>query len=283
MSMQCARCGKFTITRTAARVAEGDATLPSLSAWIRERTEMGVEVPEVNSTSLCEIQANLPTYRVPEKLLILLRSLERKTTFPGQEILIVPNHDFPLAWAASEIEFRFLFHGLIERELVRNTEGSYNDGVFKCQITPGGWEYLDRHAQTSVISNQAFVAMSFAEEMTPAWEVGIRPGVQKAGFDPYRVDVRPHIDRIDNKIITEIRNSRFLVADVTLQRPGVYFEAGFALGLGLPVFWCVRKDDLPNVHFDTRQYNHIVWEQPEELVDRLSLFISAIVVTTKKA
>ena len=67
------------------------------------------------------------------------------------------------------------------------------------------------------------------------------------------------------------------MADVTQQRAGVYFEAGYALGLGLPVFWCVRKDDLDNVHFDTRQYNHIVWENEEDLAEQLYLFVTAII------
>lgn len=61
------------------------------------------------------------------------------------------------------------------------------------------------------------------------------------------------------------------------QRPGVYFEAGYALGLGIPVFWCVRSDDLANVHFDTRQYNHIVWENERQLAEQLYLYVSAIV------
>lgn len=79
------------------------------------------------------------------------------------------------------------------------------------------------------------------------------------------------------KIITEIKNSRFLVADVTQQRPGVYFEAGYALGLGIPVFWCVREDDLKNVHFDTRQYNHIVWKDENHLAEQLYFYVSAVI------
>lgn len=89
--------------------------------------------------------------------------------------------------------------------------------------------------------------------------------------------MEPHVDRIDTKIITEIKNSRFIVADVTEQKHGVYFEAGYALGLGLPVIWCVCKDHLPNVHFDTRQYNHIVWESEYDLKEQLYNFICAII------
>lgn len=61
---------------------------------------------------------------------------------------------------------------------------------------------------------------------------------------PHRVDKEPHIDRIDAKIIADIKDSLFLVADVTRQKQGVYFEAGFALGLKLPVISSVREDDL---------------------------------------
>lgn len=119
--------------------------------------------------------------------------------------------------------------------------------------------------------------MSFAAELKTAWEDGIHRALTKAQFRPYRVDAIPHIDRIDTKIITEIKNSRFLIADVTQQRPGVYFEAGYALGLGLPVFWSVRADDLANVHFDTRRFNHIVWESEGHLADQLYLFVTAII------
>jgi hypothetical protein len=51
-----------------------------------------------------------------------------------------------------------------------------------------------------------------------------------------------------------------LVADFTIQRGGVYFEAGYGLGLGMHVIWTVRSDALNDVHFDNRQYNFIRWE-----------------------
>jgi nucleoside 2-deoxyribosyltransferase len=219
---------------------------------------------------------------VAEKQLLLLRALERRTSFPGQAIDIQPNFDFPLAWATGEEEFLYLLRSLIERGLTRRTDGSpdlRDSFQFNAEITSKGWDFLDQHARPSIISDQAFVAMSFSPELKSAWENAIRPALIKAKFRPYRVDVEPHIDRIDTKIITEIKNSRFLVADVTKQRQGVYFEAGYALGLGIPVFWCVRADDLSNVHFDTRQYNHIAWKDEDELAEQLYLFVSAVIGT----
>ena len=71
--------------------------------------------------------------------------------------------------------------------------------------------------------------------------------------------------------------ARFVIAEFTGQRHGVYFEAGFAYGLGLPVIWCCRKDDVDKLHFDTRQYNHIVWDNIEDFKSKLVNRIKATI------
>ena len=67
------------------------------------------------------------------------------------------------------------------------------------------------------------------------------------------------------------------MADFTGQRGGVYFEAGFAMGLGIPVIWTCRDTDINDLHFDTRQYNHIPWANPKELRVRLQNRIEATI------
>jgi nucleoside 2-deoxyribosyltransferase len=71
--------------------------------------------------------------------------------------------------------------------------------------------------------------------------------------------------------------SRYVIADFTGNRGGVYFEAGFAQGIGKPVIWLVDKADLGNVHFDTRQYNHIVYQDYADLKTQLVARIAATV------
>ncbi len=66
------------------------------------------------------------------------------------------------------------------------------------------------------------------------------------------------------------------VAHFTGNRGGVYFEAGFALGLGIPVIWTCHKDRISDLHFDTRQYNHIDWKDVIDLRERLYNRIMAI-------
>ena len=60
-----------------------------------------------------------------------------------------------------------------------------------------------------------------------------------------------------------IRRSKFVVADFTGQRGGVYFESAFALGLGLPVVLTCSKEELEagKVHFDNRQFAFVTWEK----------------------
>ena len=121
--------------------------------------------------------------------------------------------------------------------------------------------------------------MWFDDSTDKAWEEGIKRGIEDAEYDAVRIDQKEHNNKIDDEIIAEIKRSRFVVADFTQgedgARGGVYYEAGFARGLGIEVIFTCREDALRHVHFDTRQFNHIVWKTPEELRHRLAKRISA--------
>ena len=121
--------------------------------------------------------------------------------------------------------------------------------------------------------------MWFDATVLDAYKQGIEPGIEDAGYRPLRIDQEEDVEKIDDAIIAGIRRSRFLVADFTQgeegARGGVYFEAGFAYGLGIPVIHTCREDMVDKLAFDTRQHNHIVWRAPEELRDALAKRISA--------
>jgi nucleoside 2-deoxyribosyltransferase len=121
------------------------------------------------------------------------------------------------------------------------------------------------------------IAMWFNPLMDAARAEGLEPAIRQAGYSPVIVSGVEHINKIDDEIISLIRKSKFLVADFTGHRGGVYFEAGFAMGLALPVFWTCRQDDLSNLHFDIRQYNCIDWTTPADLAVRLKRRIEAII------
>ena len=157
------------------------------------------------------------------------------------------------------------------------------------RLTPAGVQRLEELETKAVDSEQAFVAMWFDESVSEAYEKGIEPAIRDSGYRPLRIDKKEFNNKIDDEIIAEIRRSRFIVCDFTcgliehggkqiaIPRGGVYYEAGFAQGLGIPVIWMCRADHIEHVHFDTRQFNHITWNTPEELREKLRNRIGAVI------
>lgn len=142
-----------------------------------------------------------------------------------------------------------------------------------------GWQRMRELQKTGADRRRAFVAMWFDSGMDAAFTEGIRPALEECGYEALRVDSFEHNDKIDDRIIADIRKSGILVADVTGHRAGVYFEGGFAMGLGLPVIWTCQASDVERIHFDTRQYNHIVWSNPDDLKSRLKARVEATLPT----
>lgn len=103
------------------------------------------------------------------------------------------------------------------------------------------------------------------------WQEAFYQAIKQAGYSPLRIDKQEHNNKIDDEIIASTRGARFMVADFTGGRGGVYFEAGFAAGLNKPVIWTVREDWLSQLHFDTRQFKHIPWKESD-----LTAFRSAL-------
>jgi hypothetical protein len=121
-------------------------------------------------------------------------------------------------------------------------------------VTGSGLMKADEWKESASVSSQAFVAMWFDPTMTAAWETGLQKGVSAAGYKPLRIDKTEHANKICDEVIAQIRRSRFLVADYTGRRGGVYYEAGYAAGRGLPVILTCKKDAMAGLHFDVRPY-----------------------------
>ena len=183
------------------------------------------------------------------------------------------------AWSESEDwgEVEYMLDYLVSKgwiEYVRNDGSGVN-----CLVTVDGYAKIEEVAIRSD-SSQCFVAMWFDPSMDEVYDNGIRPAIKAAGYKPQRIDRKEDIlDKIDDVIIAEIRKSRFIVADFTHgdegARGGVYYEAGFAHGLGIPVIFLCRKKRIKDLHFDTRQFPHIDWTTHAELRERLKSRILA--------
>ncbi|MGK2871315.1 MAG: hypothetical protein ACSLFL_03560 [Alphaproteobacteria bacterium] len=259
-----------------------------LTTWLIDQRRQGAIWPEITA-ELTDKSWRLSRQRlfVSERADRLLKYLEEKSPIIGTTIEC--NSRDPedpvfmemLAWTESGSfdELSFLLKYLVDKNWT--TEEVKAQMMHFTIITVEGYARLAELATKHVNSSQGFVAMWFDDSMTEAYENGIGPGVEDAGYSPRRIDEKPHVNKIDDEIIAEIRRSRFVVADFTHgdtgHRGGVYYEAGFAHGLGIPVFFTCRKDVLDKIHFDTRQYNHIVWETHEDLRKQLADRISRVI------
>jgi nucleoside 2-deoxyribosyltransferase len=145
-------------------------------------------------------------------------------------------------------------------------------------IESEGWRRIGELSRgLNPSSREAFVAMSFQEDMRPFFLEGIKPAVEANGITKcVRIDAVQHNNKICDEIVAAIRRSRFVVADFTGNRGGVYFEAGFAKGLGIPVIYTVRTS-VRGLHFDTRQFNHIVYKTADQLKRQLAERIAATI------
>ena len=156
-----------------------------------------------------------------------------------------------------------------------------DDKVKGCNLAVAGYARLAELEKTNVVSSKAFVAMWFDPSTHDAWEGGFKIAIREAGYEPIRIDQKEHVNKICDEIVAEIRRARFVVADFTHGdsgvRGGVYYEAGFAHGLDIPVIFTCKADMLNEIHFDTRQFNHITWEDPEELKEKLANRIAAVI------
>lgn len=253
--INCLRCGKYRISGSAnsmlpAALMNNKRKIANASGWIQEHQNVLITTETINQLSIL----STPSYG--ERKRKLLDFLQKNSDSLGQRLRLDNSMMQRLAsacWCSDDKEISFLISSAEIDALIEH-------GGSGLRLTAKGYDYL---AQLDVnpASQIGFCAMWFDDSMKAIWRDAISPAILAAGYEPKRIDEHPHNNRIDDEIIALIRRSRFVVADFTGQRGGVYFEAGFALGMNLPVIWTVKKSALADVHFDNRQYNFVTWEE----------------------
>jgi hypothetical protein len=255
-----------------------------LTTWICEQRRAGVETPKVRWNVLELIKSRQPL-PIMTRMTLALQYLGFQITQLGDSLTVgdaTENHTLHLlaeTESKSTQELLQLFRMLEESGFVQGT--FYISGQARVQPSVRGWQELDNLKQPRTDSAQAFVAMWFNGLTSDAYMDGIEPALGATGYKAVRIDKKEHNNKIDDEILAEIRRSRFLVADFTCEpknvRGGVYYEAGFAQGLGIPVIWTCKDTSLADLHFDTRQYSHIVWKTPADLLVQLRNRIGATI------
>ena len=268
-----------------------------LTTWLIDQRNHGDNYPLITKDVIEYVQAKKPL-PISVRAERLLKYLTRMTDTVGKDINLsysgnpiegisgpLPTNRMllhALAWSESvwvktahtSIDLQYLIEYLKEEDWIRARGDSFY------YVTVKGHQKV-ADARTNTDSLQAFVAMWIDGSMNEVYKSGIRPGIKDAGYRPFRVDLKEHVNKIDDEIIAELRRSRFVVADFTHGSDGargsVYYEAGYAHGLGISVIFTCRQDAVQSLHFDTNHYNHIVWTDTANLREQLKKRILAVI------
>ena len=80
------------------------------------------------------------------------------------------------------------------------------------------------------------------------------------------------------EMLYEIRQAKFVIAELTGHNNGAYYEAGYALGQGKEVIQLCKEETFgTDGHFDVQQINTICWKDEEDLKLRLVNRIKATI------
>jgi hypothetical protein len=271
--VRCPRCGKYQVhaTGTWLKVETADHMV-RLSGWVREQNAAGIEVSDI-TPEISRAVALRPLPGLKERSDRVLAFLARE--FPRPELWFVPDAIVRslelqgIAYCRDHRDAMLLIH-ILEHENFLRGDAS---GTF---LTIRGILAAEALGRSVSQSAQCFVAMSFDESLKESYTDGFYPAIAQAGYRAFRIDGKDYVGGISDEMIAEIRRSRFMVADYTLQSDNVYFEAGFALGLGLIVIPTCREDEAELLHFDIRHLNALYWKDSKDLVNKLSQRIRAV-------
>jgi len=125
-------------------------------------------------------------------------------------------------------------------------------------------------AEKAALSREVFLIMSFKEsDDLDDYVAAVKEVCNKAGFQAVRTDSRPAASthQIVDVIHDHIQTCGFVIADLTHERPNVYYEIGYAKGLDKKLILTSKKDTA--VHFDLYGYNRIEWSGSENLKKQL--------------
>lgn len=153
-------------------------------------------------------------------------------------------------------DVKWAVEALKKNSLVDMTIMNLNQS-YRCNITPEGWRRIEELQRAHVASRYAFFARQFANpDLDDLFKKCLKQAVDDTGYELRTVPQKA--GNIDAIIEDEIRRCRFVIADLSDDNAGAYWEAGFAEGLGKPVIYICC--DGKRTHFDTDHRQTVRWD-----------------------
>jgi len=162
--------------------------------------------------------------------------------------------------------------GLTEHKIIKSNEFQENncteEVIQEYQSHLVGDVKSDLQRKYADSKNHIFVIMKFGDKaLDSAYEGVIEPIIREFNFEPVRVDKVQNSGKINDQIIDYISTSKYVIADLTGERPNTYYEAGFAHALGKETILTIRSGE--KIHFDLSNHRFIQWDTEADLRKQL--------------
>lgn len=242
-----------------------------------------------------EIAENWYPKTFAEQINLVLLYLHNKTSFPGEkltftyldllDVFLLSANRYEMESNVPEIyqdQILYIRNCLKDLEYIGfSSLACVGDLKWSHKITiqlkPKGFSRIYELNKTQANNKKVFVAMKFGTE-TDALRAKIKEGIIKAGYEPIIMDEVEHNHQIVPEMLYQIKNSRFVIAELSHHNNGAYYEAGYALGMGKEVIHICKKDELKSgLHFDVAQVNTLVYENIDLIPDLLAKRIKATI------
>ncbi len=203
-----------------------------------------------------------------EQRINIIRYIGDKVTEKGGTIVLRISDITRLNGEADEALSRSLIEELEKRgEIIFVRPLASGDGYDEVNLSLEGWKIYEVEKRGMVAGNYGFIAMQFNDnELETFVQEVVKPTVERMGFR--LIDVRDvsKAGIIDNIIRSQIRSARFVIADLTHDNNGAYWEAGYAEGLGKPVIYICEKAKFEEkrTHFDTNHCTTVLWSRDDD-------------------
>jgi hypothetical protein len=290
----CARCGKFVLYGTVANEFSDSSMTLCRRAVLSHRLR---RMQRPDGTPVPIFEAELRTFNLDDPLPSPAQQADSLILWIGDhqtsqaQVLEIPPGSEVSAWIGLPITSHFRDEGLtwlLQQPQIQVLVKEHDaiNGPTRLALTFEGWQRYEALNHAQVESRTAFMAMEFDSEMDRVVKDCFKPAVARTGFELRVLTDGQRAGSIDDQLRVALRTSRFVIADLTHDNNGAYWEAGFAEGLGRPVIYTCRKQkwDATKSHFDTSHLNTIIWD-PENLQDaatRLTATIRATLPTEAK-
>ena len=135
----------------------------------------------------------------------------------------------------------------------------------KISLSLAGWEQYEAERRGQMSGQDGFLALKFNEpDLDDFVKDVLKPTVEENfGCNLYDMRDVSQAGVIDNIMRVRIRDARFVIAELSHGNQGVYWEAGFAEGLGKPVVYICEASKFKEIHFDANHCTTVKWSADE--------------------